>query len=171
MEKLNLWIWSILFTLLAGTASNVYAQNKIKIIDSLLIRLHQTEGFDGNVLIAEKGHIVYQKSFGYAVAETNSALTENTIFSLASVSKMFTGIAAMKLAEQGKLKLNNDLRAYLPNLPYEHITIYNLLTHTSGLEEYFAPSVRNVLGSEPDNSAIEKAYAETNLKIKFPPGI
>ncbi|MGF7072939.1 CubicO group peptidase (beta-lactamase class C family) [Mucilaginibacter sp. 3215] len=73
----------------------------------------------------------------------------------------------MKLVKQGKLQLNNDLRRYLPDLPYNHINIYYLLPHTSGLEEYFAPPVRNILGVEPDNFAIEKAYVKANLKSNF----
>ena len=152
------------------TALNVYSQSKIHRIDSLLTSLHEKQGFDGNILVTQKGKILYQKSFGYAVAETSEALTNESIFSLASVSKMFTGIALMKLVELGKLKLTDDLQLYLPDLPYEHITIYNLLTHTSGLEEYFAPPVRNKLGPEPTNPDIEKAYVQAQLKTKFPPG-
>jgi len=167
MRKVKLAV--IVFALLIAVPG-AFAQNKTGLIDSLLTSLHEKEDFDGKVLISEKGKILYQKSFGYAVKEYGNILTGETVFSLASVSKMFTGIAIMKLVEQGKLKLSDDLQVYFTDLSYEHITIYNLLTHTSGLEEYFAPAVRNTLGPGPTNSDIEKAYARANLKAKFPAG-
>lgn len=165
MNKLKI----ILFTIFPFVFLRGQGQSIEKTVDSLLTKLHLEEGFDGNVMVTEKGHVLYQKSFGYAVAESNELLTDKTIFSLASVSKMFTGVAAIKLVEQGKLRLDEDLQKYFPDLLYEHITIYNLLTHTSGLEEYFAPSVRNALGDKPTNTEIEKIYSKAHLKEKFPP--
>lgn len=146
-----------------------YDQSKLAAIDSLLTTLNLEEGFDGNVLIADKGHIIYERSLGYANAETKTHLTINTIFNLASVSKIFTAVATMKLVEQGKLKLTDDIQQYFPDLPYQKITIYNLLTHTSGIEDYFADPVRNVLGKKASNTEIEKKYAAVHLNIKFLP--
>jgi CubicO group peptidase (beta-lactamase class C family) len=148
----------------------LHAQGNITQIDSLLTKLHNTEGFDGNVLVADKGHIIYKKSFGYSNAETKTPLTSNTIFNLASVSKVFTAVAILKLVEQGRLKLTDDIKEYFPGMPYEGITIYHLLTHTSGLEDYFADPVRKYLANKPDNAAIVNAYIKAALKPKFAPG-
>ena len=145
------------------------AQNKTASIDSLMTRLHRDEGFDGNVLIADKGRIIYEKSFGYANAERKIPLTENSIFNLASISKVFTAVATMILVEQGKLKMTDSLRHYFPDLPYPGITIFNLLTHTSGLQDFQADPVRNLLGKSASNQDIEAAYAKVHLKAKFQP--
>ena len=58
------------------------------------------------------------------------------MFEIASLSKQFTAIGILILMEQGKLKLEDNLQSYFPSLPYEHVTIKNLLTHTSGIPDY-----------------------------------
>jgi len=92
--------------------------------------------FNGNVLVAKSGNIVYQKAFGYRNYETKELLDNNSVFELASVSKQFTAMGILLLKEKGKLKLSDSLRKFFPELPYNNITIQNLLTHTSGLPDY-----------------------------------
>jgi CubicO group peptidase (beta-lactamase class C family) len=92
--------------------------------------------FNGNVLVAEKGNVIYQRSFGLSNYDTQQALNDSSLFELASVSKQFTATGILLLKEQGKLQLTDSLRAYFPNLPYSGITIHHLLTHTSGLPDY-----------------------------------
>jgi CubicO group peptidase (beta-lactamase class C family) len=167
MKKLT-FVCFVLITI--ANVRNTYAQHQLTTIDSLITKLHREEGFDGNILIADKGRIIYQKSFGYANTATNTFLTKDAIFNLASVSKIFTAVATMQLVEQGKIRLTDDLQLYFPDLPYAHITIYNLLTHTSGLEDYMADPVRNALSQHPDNAEIEKVFASVHLKTKFTPG-
>jgi CubicO group peptidase (beta-lactamase class C family) len=160
----------LVFAIVLGNFHIGYSQDKLAAIDSILTKVHLEEGFDGNVLIADKGHIIYEKSFGYANAETKRFLTGNTIFDLASVTKVFTAVAIMKLVEQGKLKLTDDIHQYFSNFPYPPITVYHLLTHTSGLEDYQADPVRNAIGKKADNTEIEKTYVQVHLKEKFAPG-
>lgn len=96
------------------------AQGRVQKIDSILTRLSREEAFSGNVLISENGKIIYEKSFGYANAETRMPLTENTIFLIGSVAKTFTAVAVFKLREQGKLKLDDHLTKFLPELSYKN---------------------------------------------------
>lgn len=136
---------------------------RVQSIDSLLRKLHDDAGFDGNVLVADGGKVIYQKSFG-------PALTENSLFGLASVSKIFTAVAIMQLAEQGQLNLSTSIYQYFPNLPYKDITVWHLLTHTSGLEDYLADPVRSALKTDnPSNADVEEAYAFTHPKTRFYP--
>jgi CubicO group peptidase (beta-lactamase class C family) len=93
-------------------------------------------GFNGNVLVAKAGKIVFQKSYGYRNYNTKELLDSNSVFELASVSKQFTAVCILQLMEAGKLKLSDSLRQYFPKMPYNNITIQQLLTHTSGLPEY-----------------------------------
>jgi len=101
-------------------------------IDSVMQSAVDTAQFNGNVLVARKGEIVYQKSFGLSNFYTNEQLNDSTLFELASVSKAFTAMAIMMLKEEGKLSYEDDVRKYLPELPYEGMTIRHFLTHTSG---------------------------------------
>jgi CubicO group peptidase (beta-lactamase class C family) len=92
--------------------------------------------FNGNVLIADKGEIIFQKSYGLANFDTKRMLNDTSVFELASVSKQFTATAILLLKDRGKLQLTDSLRQYFPELPYSKVTIYQMLTHTSGLPDY-----------------------------------
>lgn len=114
-----------------------FGQDRIKKLDSLLTDMHAREILNGNLLIAEKGKIIYNKSFGYANEETKQKLNENSIFELASCSKQFTAMAIMILKEKGKLKLEDTISKFIPELAnYKNITVRNLVNHTSGLPDY-----------------------------------
>ncbi|MBK9256081.1 MAG: serine hydrolase [Saprospiraceae bacterium] len=93
--------------------------------------------FNGNVLVADKGEIIYQKSYGFADFDTKWMLNDTSVFELASVSKQFTATAILLLKDRGKLQLTDSLRQYFPELPYNGVTIYQMLTHTSGLPDYY----------------------------------
>lgn len=92
--------------------------------------------FNGNVLISEKGKIIYQKSFGFSDFNKQLALNDSSVFELASVSKQFTALGILMLEKQGLINLNDSLRKFFPELPYYNIKIHHLLTHTSGLPDY-----------------------------------
>ena len=67
----------------------------------------------------------------------NNRITETTLFDLASISKQFTAVSVLQLCAQGKISLDDTITLYFPNLPYRGVTIKHLLTHTSGIPEYF----------------------------------
>lgn len=128
-------------------------------------------GFSGNVLVAKKGKVVYQKAFGYSNLDTKTPLDNNSVFCVASVSKQFTAMAIMLLAEQKKLKLTDSLRQYFAELPYHNITIENMLTHTSGLPEYQLLMVHNWDHSKvAHNADLVKMLAEKKPPVFFKPG-
>lgn len=114
----------------------VVAQDKSLQLDSLFSGLYNKQQFFGNVLIADKGNIIYQKSFGKANHASNADLNAESVFELASVSKQFTAMGIMLLKKQGKLNYEDSLRKFIPELPYHNITIRQLLNHTSGLPDY-----------------------------------
>ncbi|RCH55778.1 serine hydrolase [Mucilaginibacter hurinus] len=107
-----------------------------KRIDEFMQHLHKVRRFNGNVLVAKKGKIIYQKSFGWANYLTRDSLTLNSQFELASVTKTMTGTAILMLMEQGKLKLEQDVREFFPDFPYQGVTVKLLLTHRSGMMNY-----------------------------------
>lgn len=130
----------IVFTLvlcsLAQIASS-QATDTLKQIDNIFSSWNNaTPGV--SVLVARGEKIIYQKAFGLADMERVVPITTQTIFEAGSVSKQFTAFAILLLESEGKLKLTDDVRKYIPELPvYEApITIQMLLNHTSGLKDW-----------------------------------
>lgn len=161
-----------LFTLLILISTICYSQERHKLLDSLFITMNQRGQFYGNVLIAEHNKIVFSESYGYADRERKVLLNEQTLFNVGSVSKAFTAIAILQLAEQKKLKLSDKVVKYLPHFPYPEITIHHLLIHAGGL-----PSDYDLLkNSNWDNSRIAtnkdimSALAEQKPALQFTPG-
>jgi CubicO group peptidase (beta-lactamase class C family) len=114
-------------------------QTNVQKLDSVFAALHSKGKFNGNILIADKGEVVYKNSYGFANETTKEKLTENSIFELASVSKQFTAMAIVLLKKAGKLNYEDKLDKFIPALNfYENITIRNLLNHTGGLPDYMA---------------------------------
>lgn len=105
-------------------------------IDAFMKKLHKTRGFNGNVLVAKKGKILYQNAIGWADYLHRDSLDITSKFELASVTKPMTGIAVLQLVEQGKLKLDQNVKEFFPDFPYDGITIRLLLTHRSGMMNY-----------------------------------
>ncbi len=105
-------------------------------IDDFIERLHRTRQFNGNVLVARKGKIIYERAIGWADYLHRDSLKINSVFQLASVTKPFTATAIMMLVEEGKLSLDQDVKEFFPNFPYDGITVRLLLTHRSGMMNY-----------------------------------
>jgi len=100
-------------------------------------RRHKYNSFNGAVLFAEKGNIIYKGAFGYTdIRKKKDSLTTQTPFQIASVSKPITAVAVLMMHEQGLLHLHDTVQKFIPDFPYKNITIENLLCQKSGLPEY-----------------------------------
>jgi CubicO group peptidase (beta-lactamase class C family) len=144
-----------------------FGQNKVQKIDSLMNTLFSTHDFNGNVLVAEKGKILYSHSFGFANEKTKEKLTVNSIFETGSVSKQFTAMAIMILKEKGKLNLDDEIKKYIPELSnYKNITIRNLLNHTGGFPDYM-----EIMDSLFDKSKIATNKDIVALYSKYKPKV
>jgi len=129
------------------------AADTAKKIDAVMARFSALEHFSGTVLVARGGRIVYAKAFGLANKDLAVPNTLNTRFELASVSKLFTGVGFMRLVEKGLVGLEDPVVRHLPRFPFgDKVKIIHLLTHTSGLPEFFEnpklqglfPSLRSI---------------------------
>ncbi len=97
----------------------------------------KVKDFNGTVLVMQKGRAIYKKAFGMADREWNIPNTMETKFRIGSVTKQFTAVCILQLAEQGKLALDDKLSKYIANYPKgDSITIHMLLNHTSGIKNY-----------------------------------
>lgn len=125
------------FFIVLFASLQLFAQNVDAKIDALLTAYANQNKFNGVVLVAQKGNIIYQKGFGVKDAEKRLPVDVNTVFQIGSVTKQFTAAVIMQLQEEGKLSVEDKLSKYFPELPNaEKITIEHLLTHTSGLYNY-----------------------------------
>lgn len=135
---------------------SIYKENKTtEIIDSVKISFKVLENdkrgkkinaffekkfsrnqFNGNILFAENGNIITQKSYGYSNLRKKKLLTKEHSFQLASVSKPFTSIAILQLIENNKINLKDTIQEFFPEFPYQGITIHQLLSHRSGMSQY-----------------------------------
>jgi CubicO group peptidase (beta-lactamase class C family) len=104
--------------------------------EDFAMRLHRKSSFNGNILVAKDGKIVYERAIGWADYLHRDSLKINSVFELASVSKTFTSTAIMMLVEDKKLRLEQDVKEFFPNFPYDGITVRMLLSHRSGMMNY-----------------------------------
>jgi len=140
-------------------------------IDSLFQIVHQSSGFNGSILVAKNDCILIHKDYGYADFKTKTALNHNSIYQLASVSKQFTAVAILILYENGQLALDDSVSGYIPDFPYENITIRQLLHHTSGLPIYFWLAEHKWKGKNPPlNAEMLELMKDHNLPLFNYPG-
>ncbi|MDQ1352720.1 MAG: N-acyl-D-amino-acid deacylase, partial [Acidobacteriota bacterium] len=118
-------------------SQSVFGWDKAGEVEALLTDLCKEGQFNGAVLISKNGQVVFKKACGIANIDKKTPLTTATPFNLASVAKQFTAMAIMILEEKGKLKYDDSIAKYLPELEhYKAVTIRRLLNHTGGLADY-----------------------------------
>jgi CubicO group peptidase (beta-lactamase class C family) len=127
----NLFLYS--FLAIAGSAQTPEAR-----IEQIVQSYVADHKFMGTVLIAKGGNVIFDKGYGYANLEWQIPNTPDTKFRLGSVTKQFTAASILLLEERGKLKTDDAVKKYLPDAPaaWDKITIYHLLTHTSGIPSF-----------------------------------
>ena len=156
-----------------GFQVSVRAQDKATKIDQLVSLYNKYGQFNGSVLVADNGKIIYKKGFGLANMEWNIPNQPDTKFRLGSITKQFTATLILQLVEQGKVKLDGKLTDYLPDYRKDtgdKVTIHNLLSHTSGIPSYTSlPGfMTNVSRNPYPVDDFIKKYASGDLE--FEPG-
>ncbi|MEP7038458.1 MAG: serine hydrolase [Acidobacteriota bacterium] len=162
-----------LFVILLVTVSAANAQEKARKIDELMKSYYDYGQFNGAVLVAEKGQVVYKKGFGMANMEWEIQNQTDTKFRIGSVTKQFTATLILQLVEEGKIKLDGKLSDYLPDYRKDtgdKITVHQLLNHTSGIPSYTnQPDFFANVSRNPYKPAdFVKKYASGDLE--FAPG-
>jgi CubicO group peptidase (beta-lactamase class C family) len=126
--------------------------------------------FMGTVLIVKGNTVILDKAYGSADLEWNIPNTIDTKFRIGSITKQFTAAAVLLLEERGKLKTTDPIRKYLPDLPaaWDKITIFNLLTHSSGIYNYTSlPAAEWMRESPTHEQVIDKIK---DKPLDFTPG-
>ena len=159
---------AIAFTFVAAAGSR--AQDLARM--EQVVQSHVSAGtFMGTVLVARDGAVVFDKAYGMANLELEVPNTPDTKFRLGSITKQFTAAAILLLEERGKLKADDRITTYLPDAPMEwqRITIFNLLTHSSGIPNFTAlPEYSSAKGRA--TSVTESLASLRGKQLDFGPG-
>lgn len=153
-------------------SADASAEERIEAISRWLDVLEQQEKFNGTILFARNGDVVFHRNIGLADAAGSRPITDRTSFNLASVTKHFTAFGILLMAKDGLLSRDDPIAKYPPELAsYQGITIDHLLYHTSGLPDYVAMSRKRL---EPDAlftaDLLVAWLAEGDEPTLFPPG-
>jgi CubicO group peptidase (beta-lactamase class C family) len=138
-------------------------------LDRYLTRRARNQEFSGVVLVAQYGKILLKKAYGFAESDQEIPNTTETRFQLASVAKTITATAIMMLVERGQIQLQSPISTYLADTPEEwkNITVQHLLSHTSGIPDYFSfDEFEHEMNLTPSGVIqVAKTYP-----LDFPPG-
>lgn len=151
----------------------VLAQDKAAKIDELMKVYNSYQQFNGAVLVAENGKVIFKKGYGMANMEWNIPVETDTRFRLGSITKQFTSMLVLQLVQEGKIKVDGKLTDYLPDYRKDtgdRITIHQLLNHTSGIPSYTGlPTFFQEISRNPYSvSDFVKKFASGDLE--FEPG-
>ena len=127
----------LMFTTACTPSDSEPMSSRTQTITELMKALEQEELFNGVVLVAEKGKVIYKGAHGFRRYNPHEPLKTDDAFEVGSISKPFTAVAIHMLAERGQLGYDDPLTKYFPKLPYESVTVGNLLSHTSGLFDVY----------------------------------
>lgn len=147
-------------------------EEKLALIEKKFAQLQKDNKFHGAILVAKDGNPIFENAYGSSTAGMPNTASKQ--FDIASIGKMFTGVAIMKLVEHGQLDLDKTVFDYLPDygnsVDTKQITIHQLLTHSSGIPDIFTfEKIKEIDESKIDNWYDYFPYFE-NDKLDFKPG-
>ena len=162
------WTWCIVVLVTCVGASARANPTEVKKIEEYLEAVERRSKFNGSILVARKGEVVFQKGIGQASFEFDVPNTAHTLFRIASVTKNLTAVAVLHLCDRGLLSLDDKLEKFIPDFRNgDKIQIRHLLSHTSGIANYTRlPEFPLHLESERD-TIVESLKAR---ELEFAPG-
>ncbi|HVF67273.1 MAG TPA: serine hydrolase [Pyrinomonadaceae bacterium] len=142
-----------------------------KAIDKLVSKAYPADGPGASVIVIKEGRTLLRKGYGMADVELGVKVEPDMVFRLGSITKQFTAVAILMLAEQGKLSLADDVTKFFPDYPSKGrvVTVEHLLTHTSGIKSYTSmPAWRSMW--RKDMTVAELIDLFKNEPADFEPG-
>jgi D-alanyl-D-alanine carboxypeptidase len=139
-------------------------------IDQYISQFIKSHEPGGTVIVVKDGEVIFRKASGMASLELGVKMEPEMVLAIGSLTKQFTAVATVLLAEKGQLSLEDHIGKYFPDFPgSSHIQIRNLLTHTSGIKDYiplkdFNSRMREDLGNEDVLEIVKKE------PLEFSPG-
>lgn len=169
---------------IAGLMSSVLAastptENQLSVrVDAAVRRQMKDQRIPGlSLAVVRNGKVVKAAGYGVADLELNVPVRPQTIFEAGSITKQFTASAVMLLVEDGKVRLDDSIAKYFPEAPdsFKAITVWNLLTHTSGLPDYWGDTeasayTKGIVDFRREYTDDELARAYFATALDFRPG-
>ena len=140
-------------------------------LDSVMESHYDPQSPGAALLIAKNGKAIYDKGIGIADMATGEKIDGNTAFNIASISKQFTAIGALKMQEMGLVDLNNSVASYFPELNNEiwkKVKLKHLLSHSSGVPDARPRDDRNFMLTATDEQSVQ--YMKNLTELHFEPG-
>ncbi len=127
-------------------------------------------GFNGSVLVGYKGHVLYERYFGWADKNAQKPWSTTTPSQLASTSKTYTATAILYLYQRGYLNIDAKVKEYIPTFPYADLTVKMLLSHRTGLPDYLKWVQTYRKGNAPlYNPELMEMFAKYKPALEFKP--
>lgn len=172
MKSRLLIIAALMVLSTAVQARNMSNREMTQRIDQVFNAVYNNPNEPGAaVLIMQGCDTLYSRCFGVADMVTKAPVTFATNFCIASVSKQFSAVALLQLAEEGKLSLNDPLSKFFPEFQaafFENITLHHILSHTSGIPDARPRDDRNFVLYSNDVTSVQ--YMRTLNRLNFQPG-
>jgi len=172
MKKALVMIVALMALATATQAQNMSKEETARRIDKVFSAVYNNPLEPGAaVLIMQGNDTLYSRCFGVADMETKAPVTFATNFCIASVSKQFSAVALLQLAEQGMLSLNDPLSKFFPEFQapfFDDITLHHIMSHTSGIPDARPRSDRNFVLYSNDVTSVQ--YMRTLDHLNFEPG-
>ena len=124
------------FPIKMGNVSDEYINKKKEKIDSFYNKNINSRYYSGGFIVVKNGRVIYEDYKGFANLKTGKKIDATTPIHLASVSKVLTATAILRLVQQDNITLDQKVTDWLPKFPYKSTTIRTLLNHRSGLQHY-----------------------------------
>lgn len=159
---------TLLALLFLASALSMYAQADS--IDVFIQAQMQKRNIPGlQLAIVRNGHIVKTGNYGWANLQDSIPVKDNTVFTINSITKAFTGVAIMQLVEAGKLKLSSPLSTYISGLPesWNAVTVQQLLSHTSGLPDIVDEEESTLISPYGEAASWKQVLT---MPVEFKPG-
>lgn len=165
-------IKSMLILLVLILSVQLSAQNFNREVDRVMSEMFEGNGTGGVALVVKDGDILYRKAFGMADLELGVKMTPENILRIGSITKQFTAVAILKLMEEKKLDLQDDITKYIKDYPTQGhlITIEHLLTHTSGIKDITRMKTWSIDLMKKRFTPTEKIDFFKNEPMNFAPG-
>ena len=164
-------LFFVLSLILFFTNQSVAQKNKVEEIDSVAKELFDAGKIYGGIFVAEGDKILYNKAFGMADMEAEKLNTDNSLFPINSMTKSFTAVLVLQLYEEGLIKLSDPISLYVSDFKHpkvNQITIHDLLSHRSGLQDYFLVQLNGKM--DFDISMNDMLNIIGKMELEFEPG-
>ncbi|MBO4622207.1 MAG: beta-lactamase family protein [Paludibacteraceae bacterium] len=170
MKRLPLFVFVIVFVNVIVSCSRTSVAPEVRELDSICCGLFPAGEPGASVLVMRHDSVLFNCSYGLADMQTRQPITDSTSFCIASVSKQFTSVALLQLAEQGRLSLNDAVAQHMPypQAFWKEVRLRHLLAHSSGV-----PDERGYLSREEKirgTDSLAVAYLPRVKQLHFSPG-